>query len=400
MPHYVVIGAGIAGHRAAVELRKLDAAATIDLIGDEPSLPYDRPPLSKDVLLGKITRTTLRDADRYETLRIRFHRGVRALSIDRVARVVHAEHGLSLPYDALLLATGSRPRLLPSSIAAPGVPLCYLRTEIDAAHLREKLRPGSRVAIIGGGFIGLETAASARTAGCTVTVIETADRILSRGLLPEAARYVHRLHERNGIEILTGARLERVAVNEDGSYTLFTSSGTLHADTVVVGIGVVPNVELALEAGLHVEDGIVVDGLCRTSDPAIFAAGEVTSHTVPLLGQRRRIESWKIAQTQPVVAAAAMVGQNAAEYAEIPWLWSDQFDLNLQMLGVPERAVSFRTRGDPDGASWTIVGLDENGLPVSGLAINAGRDIALLRRAMARGSPLPEDFFQATAAAR
>jgi len=388
MRRYVIIGAGLAGHRGALELRRLDPQASIDLIGNEEVLPYDRPPLSKDVLLGKVASTTLMDADRYEELDIRFHPGVRANSIDRSAQTVGTDRGQRFPYDALLIATGSRPRRLPG-VVTTGLNLCYLRTAADAVRLRDELRPGARVAVVGGGFIGLEAAAAARARGCDVSVLESADRILSRGLPVEAARYVHSLHTRNGIRIVTGARLEEIR----GHYELQTQTETFKADTVVVGVGILPNIELAAAAGLELDDGIVVDGTCRTADPHIYAAGEVTAHPVPFGGRRRRLESWKVAQAQPLVAASAMTGRAGLPYAELPWLWSDQFDLNLQLLGMPERAAQFRVRGNPEGASWTLVGLDEQGLPVSGVAINAGRDIAQLRRSITRGTALPEDFF-------
>lgn len=380
MRRYVIVGAGLAGHRGALELRRLDPEASIDLIGNEEALPYDRPPLSKDVLLGKVASTTLKDADRYDELGIRFHPGVRANSIDRAARIVGTDCGRRFPYDALLIATGSRPKRLPGLVTT-GLPLCYLRTAADALRLRDQLRPGARITVVGGGFIGLEAAAAARARGCDVLLLEAADRILSRGLPVEAARYVHSLHTRNGIRIRTG--VPPAQIGEE----------ILQADAVVVGVGILPNIELAAAAGLELDDGIVVDGTCRTSDPDIYAAGEVTAHPVPFGGSRKRLESWKIAQAQPVVAAAAMTGRAGLPYAELPWLWSDQFDLNLQLLGMPERAAQFRVRGNPDSESWTLVGLDERGLPVSGVAVNAGRDIAQLRRSITRGMPLPDDFF-------
>ena len=390
MRRFVIVGAGLAGHRAAIELRRHAPEAAIDLVGDEDALPYDRPPLSKDVLLGKVESTTLVDADRYAELGVTFHRGTSATAVHAAARTVALNNGALLSYDALLLATGSRARHLPDAIAGDAV-VTYVRTASDAAELRMQLRQGASLLVIGGGFIGLEVAAAAVELGCSVTIVEAADRLLARGLPPLVASHLQRLHETSGVRILTGVRLKRLRA-VDGRTTAETSAGLLSADVVVAGIGAVPNVEIARDAGLQVDDGIVVDGLCRTSNPAIFAAGEVTAHPVALAGGRRRVESWKVAQAQPVVAAAAMAGVACEDYAELPWLWSDQYGCNLQMIGAPDRAVRFQVRGDPAADGWTLVGLDAENRPVSGVAVNSGRDISVLRRAIARGTPLPADF--------
>lgn len=396
MRRFVIVGAGLAGHRAAIELRRHLPDAPIDLVGDEDALPYDRPPLSKDVLLGKVSSTTLKDADRYAELHITFHRRATATAIEPARRAVTLSNGSQLEYDALLLATGSRPRRLPEAVAG-GVEVAYVRTAEDANRLRARLRAGAALLVIGGGFIGLEVAAAAAELGCTVTVIEAGDRLLARGLPAMVADHLHRLHEASGVRILTGVRLERLRRGEP-MVEADTSAGTLSADVVVAGIGALPNVELAAAAGLHVADGIVVDGLCRTSDPHIFAAGEVTAHPVGLAQGHRRLESWKVAQAQPVVAAAAMAGVACEDYDELPWLWSDQHGCNLQMIGAPDRAVRFHVRGDPAGDGWTLVGLDAADRPVSGVAVNAGRDISVLRRAITRGTPLPDGFLSAEAA--
>ena len=215
--------------------------------------------------------------------------------------------------------------------------------------------------------------------------------MLARGLPPIAADHLHRLHSASGVRILTGVRLEQLHRSDDG-VVAETSAGRITADLVLAGVGAIPNVELAAAAGIEVDDGIVVDGLCRTSESAVFAAGEVTAHPVALADGRRRLESWKVAQAQPVIAAAAMAGVACEDYAELPWLWSDQYGCNLQMIGAPDRAQRFMVRGDPAGNSWTLVGLDAHDRPVSGVAVNAGRDVSVLRRAITRGTPLPADF--------
>lgn len=388
MTRYLIVGAGLAGHRAAIELRRLAPAAEITLLGEEDVLPYDRPPLSKAALQADGSHGTLKDADRYEALDIAFHASTRAVAIDREARTVRAEDGRTFGYDALLLATGSRNRRLPEALTG-STPIHYLRTHDEAARLRAALVPGARLAIIGGGFIGLEVAASAIAAGCSATLLEAGERVLSRGLPAEAAESIAAVHRSRGLEILTGVRLVALTAC-DGGIALQLADRRLEVDTVVAGIGIVPNVELAEAAGLAVDDGIVVDAACRTSDPHIFAAGEVTRH--PSGPRSLRLESWKIAEQQPLTAAAAMTGEDAA-FRGTPWLWSDQYDFNLQMIGALDLAAQTRLKGGYADRSWTLVGFDAEARPIGAVAMNAGRDISVLRRAMERGEPLPETFF-------
>ncbi|MFH5926888.1 NAD(P)/FAD-dependent oxidoreductase [Roseomonas xinghualingensis] len=384
---HVIVGAGLAGHRAVLELRRLDPSASITLIGEEAGLPYDRPPLSKDLLLGRMAPDALSlpgTAD-YATLNILHSAGQRVVAIDRAARQVATARGEAIPYDRLLLATGSRPLVLP---AEAGAPVHTLRGLDDAARLRAGMVPGRHVAVVGGGFIGLEVAAAARMLGCRVTVVEAAPRLLVRGMPEALSRWAAALHGREGVALRLGARVAAIRAAPEGGAVLDLGGEALRADLVVVGIGIRPNTELAEAAGLAVGDGILVDAACGTDDPAIFAAGEVTCHPIAGQGPRRRVESWKTASEQPLTAARAMCGE-AACYEDLPWLWSDQFTHNIQSVGLPDSGVEFVERGDPGSDRWTLVSMDEEGRPVGAVAVNNGRDIGMLRKAIRAGQPVP-----------
>jgi len=317
----VIVGGGHAARRGAQALRELAPLARIVVIGAEHELPYDRPVLSKGALLAADGERAafIRDATWYAEHRIELCLGAEVVEIDRAGASVRLADGRREAYGKLLIATGSRVRTLPFD--TPGVRIHYVRTVADARALRAELAPGKRVAILGGGFIGLEVAASAATLGCATTLIEPAPALLQRAMPASIGTFMHALHTRHGVDIRVDTR--PVSIRREGAaFIVETDRGTLAADVIVAGIGVVPNVELAQQAGLEVNDGIVVDAGCRTRDALIFAAGEVTSHFNPLLGRHVRIESWQVAENQPLVAAANMLG-GQAEYAEVPWLWSD-----------------------------------------------------------------------------
>ncbi|CAI8693689.1 FAD-dependent oxidoreductase [Burkholderia pyrrocinia] len=383
---FVIVGAGHAARRTAEALRERDAAVRIVMIGAERELPYDRPALSKDALMsdGGEQRAFVRDAAWYDTQRIELRLGTRVDAIERDAQRVRLDDGTTLPYARLALATGSRVRTFGGAIDE-GVEPHYVRTVDDARALRAKLAPGRHVAVLGGGFIGLEVAAAARQLGCDVTVIDPAPRLLQRALPEVVGAYARQLHDARGVVFQMATLPRAVRRAPFGGALVETDRGDVQADIVVVGIGVVPNVELAQAAGLDVDNGVRVDAGCRTADPAIFAAGEVTMHFNPLLGRHVRIESWQVAENQPAVAAANLLGADEA-YAELPWLWSDQYDCNLQMLGLFGSERTIVVRGDPASGPFTVFGLGDDGKIVAVAAANLGRDIGASRRLIAAGA--------------
>lgn len=383
---FVIVGAGHAARRTAEALRERDAGVRIVMIGAERELPYDRPALSKDALLSGDgeRRAFVRDAAWYDAQRIELRLGTRVDAIERDAQRVRLDDGTALPYARLVLATGSRVRAFGGPIDDGVVPH-YVRTVADARALRAQLAPGRRVAVLGGGFIGLEVAAAARQLGCDVTVIDPAPRLLQRALPEPIGAFARRLHDARGVTFALATLPRAIRRTPDGGAIVDTDRGDVHADVVVIGIGVVPNVELAQAAGLDVADGIRVDAGCRTTDAAIFAAGEVTMHFNPLLGRHVRIESWQVAENQPAVAAANALGADDA-YAELPWLWSDQYDCNLQMLGLFGSERTTVVRGDPASGSFTVFGLGDDGRIVAVAAANMGRDIGASRRLIASGA--------------
>lgn len=383
---FVIVGAGHAARRTAEALRERDAAARIVMIGAERELPYDRPALSKDALLtdGGEQRAFVRDAAWYDAQRIELRLGTRVDAIERDAQRVRLEDGTTLPYARLVLATGSRVRTFGGAIDEGVVPH-YVRTVDDARALRAQLAPGRRVAVLGGGFIGLEVAAAARQLDCDVTVIDPAPRLLQRALPDVVGAYARQLHDARGVVFQMATLPRAIRRASGGGAIVETDRGDVPADIVVVGIGVVPNVELAQTAGLDVDNGIRVDAGCRTADPAIFAAGEVTMHFNPLLARHVRIESWQVAENQPAVAAANLLGADDT-YAELPWLWSDQYDCNLQMLGLFGSERTIVVRGDPASGPFTVFGLGDDGRIVAVAAANLGRDIGASRRLIAAGA--------------
>lgn len=393
MRRYVVVGGGLAGHRAALRLRELCDDAQVVLISDEDSLPYDRPPLSKEFLLSEADASSvcLGDRARYDELDIDYRPGTRISAIDRTGKFVQSAGGERFAYDSLLLATGSRAREL--ACAPSSEKVLHLRTVDDAVRLRSALRRGEgrRLTIVGGGFVGLEVASAAVKLGCQVTVVEAASRILSRSVPDFVSRYVKDLHQRNGVGILLDQPATRVDEGADG-VRLHLEDSLIDSDLLLVAIGIVPNVELALASDLGVRDGILVDRRCRTNDASIFAAGEVTAFPTAPDGVVRRIESWRVASEQPIVAAGAMAGR-VGVFDDLPWLWSDQFGMNLQAIGSANEGPVYRLvrGGTPD--SWTLLSVSEDGQLNGAIAVNRGRDISLIRRTISRGERGAETIF-------
>jgi 3-phenylpropionate/trans-cinnamate dioxygenase ferredoxin reductase subunit len=333
-PGIVILGAGQAGLQMAESLRSEKFDGPITLIGAEPGLPYHRPPLSKGVLLGDTSpqQIEIRSAEVLARKAITLRSGVTATAIDRAARTVSLSDGTTLPYRGLGLATGSRPR--PLSI--PGADLdgvMVLRTLADTLALSSRLDTARKAAIVGGGFIGLETAAALRKRGIAVTVLEAADRLLARVSPPHMAAFFASLHESNGVTVRCAAQAAEI-LGTDGRVTaIATTDGTLiEADLVVVGIGILPNDDLAKAAGLACEGGIVVDSCARTDDPLIVAAGDCTARRDAETGRLIRLESVQNAVEQAKAAAAALMGHEKP-FTATPWFWSDQYDVKLQMAG-------------------------------------------------------------------
>jgi 3-phenylpropionate/trans-cinnamate dioxygenase ferredoxin reductase subunit len=345
----VIVGAGHVGGRAAQALRQFGWTGPILMIGAEPHLPYERPPLSKGLLTGEqdAASCALRPASDYDADQIS-HVVAWVESIDPARREVVITGGPQraerrIAYEAVLLATGGHLRRLDIPGAAlPGV--LGLRTLDDAAQIAAQLQPGARIAIVGGGFIGLEVAASARQRGCEVTVIEGAPRLLGRAVPEAIGARVLALHRAHGVEINLGTLPTAFERQSDGATRIVLNDGTaLVADTVIVGIGIAPSVELAVQAGLTVQRGIVVDAQLATSAPGVYAAGDVAEFPSPLNGALIRQETWQNAETQARVAAANMLGQGIA-FDMLPWFWSDQFDHQLQVSGEPALGVTTVTR--------------------------------------------------------
>ena len=376
---YVIVGAGQAGGRAAEGMRTRGFAGRIVLIGEEPHVPYERPPLSKQVLLGEAEPSTthLQPAETYAEHRIELRLDARVVAIDRGAARVELGDGATEPYDKLLLTTGSRVRRPPF----PGNDLGgvhALRGIEDSLAIRAALVRGGRIVIVGGGYIGLEVAAAARMRECHVTVIEMLDSLLARVMLPEMGAYFARLHRDRGVVLRLGTGVAAFEGAERVERVRLADGSIIAADAVIIAVGIDPDIELAKAAGLEIGDGIVVDEFGRTSDPNIFAAGDVTEHPNPILGRRVRLESWQNAQNQAIAAAHAMCG-DSEPYAEVPWFWSDQYDVNLQMLGLPDAESESVRRGELDSHAFTIFYLREDRV-LAATAINKARDIAVARR--------------------
>jgi anthranilate 1,2-dioxygenase ferredoxin reductase subunit len=383
----VIIGAGQAGRRCAEALRERDAAMEIILLGEEAEPPYDRPPLSKAVLLGTDPGNGLfvRAPGFYAEQRIDLRLSTRVTAIDVGARQVVTAAGARIGWDHLVVATGATARRL----RVPGAEdprVMTLRSMADAAALKAGLAAAPRLAVVGGGLIGLEVAASARQLGCAVHVLEAADRLMARCVPPAISDRFAALHRQKGVVLHLGCALTAIEPAADGALTLLAGAARVAADLVVVGIGGVPNTALAEAAGIAVQDGILTDAQGRSSIPGIYAAGEVARLPHPFWGGRSmRLEAWQVAQNQPAAVARAICGE-AAGYDEIPWHWTDQFHWNLQVLGDPDPSLTLVERAE--GEKLTAIALDATGRARGAVLINQGRDATPCRRLIAGGKVL------------
>jgi NADPH-dependent 2,4-dienoyl-CoA reductase/sulfur reductase-like enzyme len=380
----VVIGAGQAGGRAIEALRGNGYAGPITLIGAETHLPYERPPLSKEMLLDPASTRIdwVRPEAWYEQNAVTRHLGVAATAIDRAARVVSLADGGTVAYDQLILATGTTPRRL--TIPGGDHKACLaIRTLEDSERLRPFMAAGKHIAVIGAGFIGLECAAAARGHGAAVVVLEQGPRPMARGVPARIAALYADLHRAKGVDLRLGAQLVAIDGPEDAPVLHLADGQTIAADIVVVGIGVIAADQLASACGLEVDGGILVDAQGRTSDPSIWAAGDVTRHVNPLLGQRLRLESWQNAQNQAIAVARNIVGIETI-YAEIPWFWSDQYGVNMQITGIAQEGATEVERGDVGACSGLLFQVQDGKL-ICAVGLNAARDLRFAKQIMQYG---------------
>ncbi len=374
MGSIVIVGAGQCGARAGFALREKGYDGKITLIGAEPHLPYERPPLSKDGLKGEVPPKYVADAERYAAAGIEVLTDIPVMAIDRTEKRVTLADGSSITYDRLLLTTGARARTI-AGLDEASRRIRTLRTHADSEEIRRELSPGRKLAIIGGGFIGLELAATACRLGAAVILIEGLPRILSRGVPEEIAAIVAARHRAEGVDIRCGAKIERIEANESCARVVLAGGETIEADLVVIGIGAVPNTDLAAVAGLSIENGIAVDATLQTSDPDIYAAGDCCSFPLCHYGDRRiRLEAWRNAQDQGTLVAGNLLGGGEA-IASVPWFWSDQYDLTLQIAGLAEGTATTVRRELTDDA-FILFHLDDTGRLLAASGIGPGNAVA------------------------
>lgn len=379
---FIVIGAGHAGGQAAAALRSKGFEGDIVMFGDEPYVPYERPPLSKQLLAGEIEleRTYLKKPDWYADKNVDLRLNTRVERIERSSKTVVTQSGESVGYDKLLLATGARVR----KINIPGADLgniFYLRAIDDTLAIKDQMKPGAKLVVVGGGYIGLEVAAVAVKAGCDVTVLEGLDRVMNRVVAPEVSAFYEDVHREAGVKIVTGVGVTEFSGSGTVDSVTCADGSSYPADLVIVGIGVIANTELAEAAGLAVDNGIVVDEFAVTEDPDIFAAGDVSNHPNAILGRRLRLESVQNAVDQAKTAAAGMLGEPTS-YAAVPWFWSDQFDLKLQIVGLSEPDDQVVVRGDPASRKFSVAYL-RGGRFVAINAINNVKDFMAAKKLVA-----------------
>ncbi|MDA3625845.1 FAD-dependent oxidoreductase [Saccharopolyspora oryzae] len=334
---FVIVGAGMAGAKGAEALRELGFDGRISLFGDEPHRPYERPPLSKDYLLGNagFDAAYVHDENWYADNRVDLQLGMTVQRIDRSLRQVELTDGTRIEFDKLLLATGAHPRSLPvPGVDAEGV--LYLRRVEDSDRIKQTLAEIDRLVVIGAGWIGLEVTAAARAADVAVTVVETTELPLLRVLGSEVAQVFADLHRAHDVDFRFGSAVDEILVTDGRATGVRLTDGTdLPAEAVLVAVGAAPDVALAQQAGLRVDNGVLVDASLRTPDPNIVAAGDVANAFNPLLGKQIRVEHWANALNQPATAAASMLGRDA-EYSELPYFFTDQYDLGMEYLGYAE----------------------------------------------------------------
>jgi len=385
----IIVGAGHAAGQAATSLRQKKYAGEILMIGDEPYEPYQRPPLSKAYLAGDIDIDKLyfKPEGFYAKNDVDVRLSTRVDSVDSGAKTVATADGDTLEYSKLILATGSRVRELP----IPGKDLDgvhYLRSIADVKAMQDGLVEGARLVVIGGGYIGLEVAAVAAKRGLDVTVLETESRVMNRVVAREISQFFQDMHTEEGVKMELGRRAQEINGADRKVVSITCADGfVVEADMVVIGIGILPNVELAEAAGLKSSNGIVVDEFCQTSDPDILAIGDCTRHPNGLLGRHLRLESVHNAIEQGKTAAANIVGEPVA-YNQIPWFWSDQYDVKMQIAGMSDVHEQFVLRGDPATRSFSAFYLQQ-GKIVAVDAVNSPKEFMIGKKLVASGAEIP-----------
>jgi 3-phenylpropionate/trans-cinnamate dioxygenase ferredoxin reductase subunit len=378
----VIAGAGHAAGQLVVSLRQNEYSGRIVLVGDESYLPYQRPPLSKKFLAGAMEaeRLLVKPASFYEEAGVELRLDTSIAAIDRNKKCLRSSDDDEIPYDKLVLGLGSRARTLPVEGAKlQGVH--YLRSIADVAGIREDFQSGRRLVVIGAGYIGLEVAAVAQQAGLDVTVIEMSDRVMSRVVSPEISDFYQIEHTNQGVRFRLSTSVSALKGKKRVKSVTTSDDEDIPADLVVIGVGILPNTELATEAELDVDNGIVVDDHCRTGDPDIYAMGDCTSHPNAIYDRRLRLESVHNALEQAKTTAANICGKDAS-YCQVPWFWSDQYDLKLQIAGLSEGYDSVAIRGNPAERSFSCLYLMENRL-IAVDAINAPRDFVQSKQLIA-----------------
>ena len=376
----MVVGGGVASAAAVTELRREDFSGDIALVSAEDTVPYERPPLSKDFLLGQSGPVPVREHAWYEQAPVELQLGVRATALDTAARTVALSDGSVIGYDQLLLATGVRPRVLPG-VAGDGV--CYLRTVQDATELRDRIRAAGHVAVLGGGFIGCEVAAAAVQLGKRVTILEALPALLYRALGPDLGEVAAAIHRDKGVDVRTGQQVTGVRSLPGGGIRITTAGdGDLDADVLVVGVGTVPNQELAAEAGVPAGDGILVDEHFATAVPGIWAVGDVAAQHLPRYGRRVRVEHHDTAIRHGRAAARNMLGRREP-FSDVHWFWSDQFEHTFSSAGLADAGGPLIIRGSVEQRSFSAFSLDGDRLR-GVISLNRPRDVLEVRRLIAR----------------
>lgn len=392
----VIVGAGQAAAQAVQSLRQGGYAGELTIVGEETALPYQRPPLSKAYMKGEMAEERLffRPAVWYEDNKINVMLGSRVTSLDRSARIAHLEHGAELPYDALVIATGSRPRKLPCQ-GADLTGVHDLRTLSDVERIRPQMVEGRRMVIIGAGYIGLEAAAVARTMGLDVTVLELAPRVLARVTSPVMSDFYAAEHTAKGVKILTSTALSHLEGKDGQISAAVLGDGTsLPANIVLVGIGILPNEELAKDAGIACSNGILTDRDGRTSDPYVFAAGDCAARPLVHYGRTGRLESVHNAIEQGKLVAAAILGQTRPA-EDCPWFWSDQYDLKLQIAGLSTDYDTIVVRGDPKDRKFAAFYL-RNGTLIAVDAVNSPPEFLASKKLIMTGAKIAPEVLSDT----